>query len=226
MPYWEVNPAVPPLFKQLLSSGDKKLTYGAMLLLIRNEKPYPDSLLNYFAALDNYRYDLYIDLQEIGMEKKFPALYNNHIDLAKSKLLDRKSYDKPDSVVYLDRLDAQGKNKKGFIYFFKYKTKKDDASWKIASVGLVPQDAKQFEFEEEEKKSTESFSMYDNNANHSSYDFTAFTDTKLRPDEPVINQLKKQRKKLLYSARKSAKEFYDKDDSDNYETDSGVDYEN
>ena len=119
--------------------------------------------------------------------------------------------------------DPQVKNKKGFIYFFKYKTKKDDASWKIASVGLIPQDPKQFEFEEEEKKSTAYFSIYDNNASNSSYDFTAFTDTKLRPDEPVINQLKKQRKKLLYSVRKSAKEFYNKDDSDSYETESEVD---
>ncbi|WP_276501872.1 TraB/GumN family protein [Terrimonas pollutisoli] len=223
LPYWDVNPAVQPLFKQLLSSGDKKLTYDIMLLLLRNKRPYPDSLLNYFAALDNYRYNLYTDLREISMEKKFPALYNNHIDLAKSKLLDKKSYDKPDSVVYLDRLDAQVKNKKGFIYFFKYKTKKDDASWKIASVGLVPRDARQFEFEEEEKKSTAYFSIYDNSSGNSSYDFTAFTDTKLRPDEPVMNQLKKQRKKLLYSARKSAKEFYNKDDSDSYETESEID---
>ena len=153
-------------------------------------------------------------------------MYNNHIDLAKSKLLAKKSYDKPDSVVYLDRLDAQVKHRKGYIYFFKYKTKKDDASWKIASVGLVPQDIKQFEFEEKEKKSPEYSSVYDNNTGNSSYDVTAFTDTKLRPDEPVINQLKKQRKKLLYSVRKSAKEFYDKDDSDSYETDSAVDYEN
>ena len=226
LPYWDMNPAVPSLFKQLLSSGDRKLNYGIMLLLVRNGKPYPDSLLKYFASMDNYRYGLYTDLREIGMEKQFPALYNNHIDLAKSKLLAKKSYDKPDSVVYLDRLDAQVKHRKGYIYFFKYKTKKDDASWKIASVGLVPQDIKQFEFEEKEKKSPEYSSVYDNNTGNSSYDVTAFTDTKLRPDEPVINQLKKQRKKLLYSVRKSAKEFYDKDDSDSYETDSAVDYEN
>ena len=152
LPFWDSNPAVQPLFRQLLSSGDKKVTYNTMMLLLRNKKPFPDSLPGYFASQDNYRYKLYCDLVETGMEQKFPSAYNNHIDLAKSKLLDKKSYDKPDSVVYLDRLHTQAKNKKGFIYFFKYKNKKDDASWKIASVGLVPEDAKQFEFEKDDKK--------------------------------------------------------------------------
>jgi len=37
--------------------------------------------------------------------------------------------------VYLARLKAEYKNKKGFVYFYKYKTKKDDMAWKLASVG-------------------------------------------------------------------------------------------
>jgi hypothetical protein len=138
----------------MLRSNDKRLKYSTALLLLRNNKPYPDSLLKYFASMDEYRYELYSDLYEIGKQDMFPAKYNNHLDLAKSCLLDKKSYGKPDSVVYLDRLHAEFKGKKGFIYFFKYKTKKDDLSWKLATVGLTPEDPKQFEFKEENRSNT------------------------------------------------------------------------
>ena len=40
------------------------------------------------------------------------------------------------------------------------------------------------------------------------YDFTALTDTKIDDDEPLMVQLNKELKKLMYSRRKSGKEFY------------------
>ena len=225
LPYWETNAAVQPLFKQVFSSTDKRLKYNTLLLLLRNDKPYPDSLLKYFAAMDDYRYELYADLEEIGKEEKFPALYNNHIDLARSKLLAEKTYDKPDLVLYIDRLTAEVKGKKGFIYFFKYKTKKDDASWKLAAAGLVPEDAAQFEFDEGDTKALNYSSMYGNYSNIPAYDFTFFSDVKIKDEEPVINQLNKELKRMLYSRRKSAKEFYDKGSNTTYDTEATVDYE-
>ena len=122
-------------------------------------------MINYFAGMDNYRYELYTDLKTIGKGAKFPGQYNNHIDLAKSKLLSEKAYDKPDSIVYIDRLPAEVKNKKGYVYFFRYKTKKDDANWKIAMAGLIPEDAGQFEFEKEEIKTGEYSFAYHNYSN-------------------------------------------------------------
>src|SRR5258705_12247968 len=117
-----------------------------MLLLLRNNKPVPDSLPKYFAGLENYRYQLYKDLKKLKKADKFPAQYNNHLDLGKSKLMEEKTYDKPDSILYIDRLPAQIKGKKGFVYFYKYKTKKDDMSRKLDSVGLVLQDLNTIEF--------------------------------------------------------------------------------
>ena len=40
------------------------------------------------------------------------------------------------------------KGKKGYIYFFNYKMKKDDLNWKLAVVGLVPENPREFEFED------------------------------------------------------------------------------
>jgi len=210
MPYWENSPAVQSLFKQTLLSTDKRLKYNTLLLLLQNNKPYPDSLVKYFAGLDDYRYELYKDLKAATKEFKFPVLYNNHIDLAKSKLLAEKIYDKPDTLSYIERLPAELKDKKGFVYFFKYKAKKDDASWKIATMGLVPENSLQFEFDKGKKNFTGYSSMYSSYSNSYNYNFTAYTDTKIKEEETIIDQLNKELKRMLYSRRKSAKEFYNK----------------
>ncbi|MBS1575345.1 MAG: TraB/GumN family protein [Bacteroidetes bacterium] len=207
LPYRDKNASVQTLFQQLLQSGDDELKYSIMFLLLRNNKEIPDSLPAYFAAKEKYRYELYSDLKEISRSEKFPDKYNNHLDLAKSKLLDTKLYDKPDSLVYLDRLQAALKSNKGFVYFFKYKKKKDDDIWSIASVGLVPEDPKQFEFDNETGQEAGGI-YYDDYIS----DFTELSDTKLRDDEPEADQLKTALKKLLYSTHSSAKNFYDKEE--------------
>ena len=112
------------------------------------------------------------------------------------------------------------------FYFYKYKTKKDDASWKLATVGLVPEDPTQFEFENEDKKENSRYDDYDTYPGVSRYDFTGFRDTKIRTDEPLASQLNKELKRMLYSRRKSAKEFYSQtDEEESYEANSGGDYE-
>ena len=212
LPYWETNATVQPLIQQMLKSNDKKLKYNMLLLLLKNNKPFPDSLLNFFGSLDEYRYELYNDLKQMRMLTKFPALYNNHIDLGKSSLLDKKSYGKPDSVVYVDRLWAQYKGKKGFIYFYKYKEKKDDLTWKLATAGLTPEDPKQFEYEDNTSLKVPGFySPLFTSYKYNKYTFTDFSETKLSGEEPLVGQLQKLLKKMLYSRRKSAKNFYDED---------------
>ena len=197
-----------------------------MLLLLRNNKSCPDSLVNYFAAQDEYRYELYRDLKDLKKDSRFPRQYNNHLDLGKSKMLKARTYDKPDTLVFIDKLTAEIKGQKGLVYFYKYKTKKDDASWKLATVGLVPEDPTQFEFENEDKKENSRYDDYDTYPGVSRYDFTGFRDTKIRGDEPLVKQLNKELKRMLYSRRKSAKEFYSQtDEEESYGANSGGEYE-
>jgi hypothetical protein len=208
LPFWEKNVNVPDLFQQMMRSDDKKLKYAIMLLLIRNNKPVADSTLNYFAAMDDYRYILYRDLKRMDRSKLFPVKYDNKSDLAKSKLIDSKTYGRPDSVVFLDKLPAKFKSEQGYVYFFKYKQRKDDLVWKIATAGLISKDPKHFEIEDTaiSKKPV----IYKNGflSYNELYDLTFFTDTKLMADQPLSEQLDKQLKIMLYSHRKSAKEFY------------------
>jgi hypothetical protein len=210
LPFWNLNVSVPPFFQQLLKSNDRKLKYSVMLLLLKHKIIMPDSVLDYFAAMDDYRYLLYNDLEEMDQLKLFPAKYNNQPDLAMSKLIDSKRYSKPDSVVYLDKVSTVLHSTQGYVYFFKYKEKKDDPAWKLATVGLLSKNPKLFEVVGRAAGKDESRDQSE------TYELTAFTDSKLTADEPVSLQVNKELKKLLYARRKSAKEFYDvsKNDQD------------
>lgn len=219
LPYWETNTAIQPLIQQMLKSNDKQLKYNTLLLLLDKNKPYPDTLLKYFGGLDEYRYQLYSDLKSRKKLNKFPSVYNNHLDLGKSSLLESKTYGKPDSIVYVDRLKTSYKGKAGFIYFYKYKEKKDDLTWKLATVGLVPENPTQFEFQDSTKSKLMMNFERISSSKYNMYDFTEFTNTKISDEEDIDGQLKKELKKMLYSRRKSAKQFYenDRDDESDYE---------
>lgn len=218
LPFWDTKPAVQPLLQQMLQSGDKRLKYNTMMILMNNKKPYPDSLLNYFAGLDEYRYELYSDLKKKKQLNKFPSLFNNHLDLAKSALLDKVSYSKPDSIVYVDKLKTKYKDKEGYIYFYKYKVKKDDITWNIATVGLVPLDPMAFEFEDSATKNLSHYTSYlfSSYKKYNKYDFTEFTNTKIKNDEPLQKQLKEEMKKMMFSRRKSGEKFYGKESEEEY----------
>ena len=203
MPYADKNPAVQQFIDQVMKSNDNRLKYNTTMLLLRNRKPVADSLLNYFARLDEYRYELYSDLKELKLPGRIPSACMNQVALAKSKLFDiSSSYSKPDSLIFLDKLPVQFKDRNGFVFFFKYKNKKDDNVWKIASVGIVPNDAKKFEFE----------GKPGNYWQKRQYNFTEFTNTKIDADTPVKDQLKTALKKMLYSRRNSAAQFYKDED--------------
>jgi hypothetical protein len=195
MPGWKKNAAIANFLQLLLTTNDKQLKYETMLLFIKNERQVPDSLVNEFAADVQYRYQLYKDLNQLGASQLFPGRYKNQLDLARGKLFAFTEYDKPDSVVFLKKQPVQWANADGFIYFFKYRQKKDD-DWKLATVGLVPKDSTKFEFDTGTKR--------DGN----DLDFTEYSNERLKENEPLEEQINKRLKRLLYAKRPSAKEFY------------------
>ena len=78
----------------------------------------------------------------------------------------------------------------------------------------MPEDPKLYEFEEDKSLNLAvSDSPLIPGYVYNQYSFTSFTETKFKDDTPVADQLKKMLKKMLYSRRKSAKNFYE-DDSD------------
>ncbi|HMK17373.1 MAG TPA: TraB/GumN family protein [Chitinophagaceae bacterium] len=215
LPFRETNPAVNDLLKKMLSSEDKRLKYNTVYLFLRHKISLPDTMLTYFAKLDDYRYELFTDLRALKMQEKFPTEYKSQQDLSKSKLFSS-SYNKPDSLVFIDSLPASIKNRKGFVFFYKYKTKKDDQFWKLATAGLLSQDNNQFNYDDDEDDEddddemgyTSIMSGFNFSRDDNKIVFTEFTDEKIKEDVPVKEQMEKQLKKILYSKRKSARMFY------------------
>ena len=212
LPFRETNPAVNDLVRQMLLSNDKRLKYNILYLLLSHEMPVADTMLTYFAKLDEYRYELFADMKTLRIPDKFPSAFKNQRDLAKSKLFSSSYHNKPDSLVFIDSLPADVKNKKGFVFFYKYKNKKDDPYWKLATVGLLSTDNNQFSYEDEddddEPEHSSIMAGWDFSSHNEKIVFTEFADEKIKEETSIKEQMEKQLKKILYSKRKSGRMFY------------------
>jgi hypothetical protein len=188
LPFYKTKESVVAFFDQLIRSTDKRLQYSTMMLLNRNKYPVPDSLLVKFAADDEYKPLLYQDLKYLGMVDRFPAKYKDKQGMAKSLLL-MEMENKPDSIVFLDKLPATYKGEKGFVYFYKVRQMKDDVKWQLVSAGFQPEDPNGLK--------TNDLAYFSNE------------ERVLEKDEPVKQQLQKFLKEMINAERPSASEFYD-----------------
>lgn len=202
LPFWEKNPQVPQIINRMLASNDKRLKYNTALLLVRNKKSLSDTLLSYFAGLDEYRYELYADLYALKELQRFPAAFKKQELIARSQVYDEQSYSQPDTVAFVQRVPVTHKERSGYVYVFKYKEAKADNAWKLATVGLLPKDTTAYFFSDKEIGS----------ARATDYDFTSVSNTRLTTDVPVDEQVQKAIKRLLYGKRKSGAQFYSDED--------------
>ena len=186
MPFYDYNKNVRSFFAKLLQSKDPFVKLNTAVLMIRSNRFVPDSLLLSFAADDQYRGTLFAELEKIKRPERFPAAYYTQPLIARSLLVEQNEYDKLDSIVFITRQPASLKGKRGFVYFYKYRIKRDD-QWKIGISGLQPENEKEVSYKDE---------------------LTEMTDIRLKDDEPVPDQLNKQLKKMLFGLHKSGKYFF------------------
>ncbi|WEK35710.1 MAG: TraB/GumN family protein [Candidatus Pseudobacter hemicellulosilyticus] len=184
LPFREKQPGVQQFFQQLMETGDRKLLFNNMGLLLRNGVPVADTLLQSFAADDKYRSKLYAYLKKGGLLQHFPAAYRNQEAMARAYLV-AGEYRKPDSLAFLEKLPAGS----GLYYFFKYKPARDEDNWYIANAGLLPADKDSLDLVEEE--------------------FTGMGSVKLKSDKPVSEQLQQLLKEMMYSRHPIASNFFD-----------------
>jgi hypothetical protein len=186
-PFYDQNVNVPKFFDKLLQSKDDFVKMNAAVVLLKNSRPVSDSLFTNIAAKDNLRGKLYAALEDAKQLNKFPAKYKTQEDMARSFLLMDKSFDKVDSVVLMGKQKTAYKNKKGTVYFFKYRVKKDD-DWKIGISGLQPENETEVNGDDK---------------------LSSMTDKKLKEDKPADEQFQEQLKKLLFNFHPSARNFYE-----------------
>ncbi len=186
VPFYDKKKNVPIFFERLLQSRDPEIKLTTAVLLLRNKIAVADSILNNLAADDMYRRKLYVKLEKIKRLDKFPAQYKNQLDMARSFLIADKNYSKVDSVVFIKKQQAAYLDKKGMVYFFKYRVKKED-DWKMGISGLQPVDERNIFTDDM---------------------LTSMTDKKIKKDEPAEDQFRDQLKKILFNFHPAARNFY------------------
>jgi uncharacterized protein YbaP (TraB family) len=186
MPFYDTNPTIPRFFDKLLQSRDASLRLGTAILLLRHNRPVADSIITALAASDQYRSRLLKNLQSIHQADRFPRAYRDQEAIARSLLVSSKGDDEFSDIQLADKRSVQFKQSKGYVYYFRYKIKKDD-DWQMGLCGLQPLDRKEV--------STDPL-------------FLRLTGKKIKSDTPAIDQFDQQLKYLLFSRRKSATSFY------------------
>jgi uncharacterized protein YbaP (TraB family) len=189
LPFYDKNPGVAAFFDQLMKTRDRQLLYKSFILMLRNNKKVSDTLFDSFAKLDDYRLKLYKDLQKMKKLDKFPAAWKSQKEIARAIFTTHEySYDKPDSVVYIDKLPVEYKGKKGWVYFFKYRQMRDDTYWQLAAVGMQPENLSEVDVKNRQ--------------------FTETEERRLENDKPEKEQMQKMLKEMVYAKRSSAAQFY------------------
>jgi len=187
MPFYDKNNNVPAFFEKLLCSKDDVVRLNTVIILLRNQKPVADSIIRWFAEKDKWRGNLYSRLEDIKALDKFPVKYKTQVDLARSYLVADKDFNKVDSIILVGKQKSAFAGKTGTVYFFKYRIKKDD-DWKIGLSGLQPEN------------------LYETSSDHK---LSVMTDKKLKGDKTVNEQFQEQLKRVLFTFRKSAANFFD-----------------
>jgi uncharacterized protein YbaP (TraB family) len=139
-PYYD-RPAVARWYNQLLQIKSLPVRHAVVLVLIRNNRPVPDSVLHALAADDWHRARLYSDLVQAGKADLFPAEFRNQEAMARSVLFDRRAEGREAETQLVGKQHVVTPVAAGYIYFFKYKVKGQEG-WMMGISGVQPDDGK------------------------------------------------------------------------------------
>jgi uncharacterized protein YbaP (TraB family) len=186
MPFYDRNASVSNFFTRLLRSKDGLLRLNTAVLLLKNDKQVPDSVLVQLAASDKYRSILLTKLEFIHRTERFPKKYYNQLDIARSQIVSSYASGDMASVRYVDKRLIGFKGSSGYVYFFSYKIHGENEC-QMGISGLQP------------------VTLSEVSSNN---DLVKLTGKRIRKDQPVADQFSEQLNRLLFSKHKSAASFY------------------
>ncbi len=187
MPFYQTKTSVASFFEKLLSSKNPSIRLDAAIAMTKNKMTVPDSTWMNLASNDKYRVLLLKNLKDIHRKDLFPKKEANQEAIAKSVLLNDKGEEKFQTIQLVNKRYVKAAKDSGFVYFFQYKTGKDDDDWKIGISGLQPANSKE---------------VSDNNK------LVSMTEKTITNNEPAIKQFENELKELLFSQHESAYHFF------------------
>lgn len=186
MPFYDQKTEVPKFFETVLQSKDMNAKMSAVTLLLKNDKPVPDTVLESFASNDKYRAVLWEQLEKIKKQNLFPAKYKTQEDLAKSLLLNNKNFEKFADAQLIGKQYVDLKSEKGYVYFFKYKLQKS-GDWLLGISGVQPKEQA--------------------SVNANKY-LVTMTDRKFKTDKSELEQCQEKLNQMILAKHKSAAFFF------------------
>jgi len=140
VPFYD-RPGVARWFGQLLQLKSVPVKFETTLLLVRNNRPIPDTMLRSLAADDKYRVKLYEGLEKAGKGDLFPVEFKHQEAMARSLLLQQRLLGGKDpEVKIVGKQRVTTKKTTGWVYFFKYKVTGQEG-WMMAISGVQPDKA-------------------------------------------------------------------------------------
>jgi uncharacterized protein YbaP (TraB family) len=137
VPFYD-RPGVSRWFGQLLQLKSVPVKFETTMLLVRNNRPIPDTMLRSLAADDRYRVKLYEGLLKAGKKDLFPAEFKNQEAMARSLLFQLRLLGGKDPEVKLvGKQHVTMKRAIGWVYFYKYKVTGQEG-WMMAISGVQP----------------------------------------------------------------------------------------
>ena len=189
MPFYDSIASVPLFFQRQLVSKNPMVQMDAAIMLAAHKKSVPDSLWRSLVAQDKWRAILLKRLESIHRKELFPKSSVSQEDMARSLLLNDGNDAKFAGIQLTGKRIISFDGKKGIVYFFKYKTDKED-NWKIGISGLQPANAKDMSVDDK---------------------LTSMTGKNLSDDQPVLSQFEEELSKIILSRHESAYRFFKSD---------------
>ncbi len=128
-------------FDKVLNSDNKSIKVDLLKDMLRLKLAPPVSLIEELAKDDDYRDRVYNLLKKENKEALFPAAQKNTELFVKSLMIDCYYGINKDSIFMLEKRRMEWRNKKGFAYFYKYKSKSAKGeNYNLAVVGVIPEE--------------------------------------------------------------------------------------
>ncbi|MDB5232019.1 MAG: lipoprotein [Chitinophagaceae bacterium] len=138
IPFYDEKAALPKLFNDLLHVKDTITQVQLATLLLKNNKPVPDSVITAIAAKDAFRIQLYNQLKKIGKQNLIPDSLRSQEAMARALLIAQKSFQKIVKIENAGKQFISFKNQNGWVYFFKYQLD-GQPDWMAGISGIQPE---------------------------------------------------------------------------------------
>ena len=224
LPFYTTNTAIPNYINKLWQLKDDAVKQDLLFIMLKAKKPIPDTLLTYFANKEDYRGNLYYQLQLLKLGNMYPTQFATQAILAKAFLYttinEKDKLDSTELATYYRTTNYNYNYNKGYN---SYDYKKTFYNKPMDSICLLQKQTVtintktgvlyiyKYRTEKDDKWRFAFSGLQPLNEKNISYSniATEFTEVKLKDTEPLEEQLQELIKVIKYNNNPNSKYFFE-----------------